>query len=194
MAMEHVAIVSGLPRSGTSLMMQMIDAGGIPAISDGQRIADIDNPRGYFEFERVKKIGTDYLWLDDARGQVVKMVDLLLLELPLAADKRYRVVMMRRNMSEVIASQSKMLQRLGRRGAAIGDEQLATVFTQHFNTVQSFIASHPQTFQLLDVSFNDLINDPSKHAARVDVFLGGGMDVGKMAAAVDVSLYRNRMK
>ncbi len=173
-------------------MMQLLHAGGLTALVDGERPADIDNPRGYFEFERVKKTKTDSSWLEDARGKVVKMVHMLLLDLPLDGDKQYRVVMMRREMSEVLASQSKMLQRLGRGGAAIGDAQLAAVFTQQLKKVYDFIATHPQNFHMLEVSYNALLADPSGLATKINAFVGGGLDEAKMGTAVDPSLYRNR--
>src|SRR5947208_15012411 len=104
-----ITIVTGLPRSGTSVMMQMLSAGGLPPLTDGLRQPDEDNPRGYFEFEPVKQIRRDTAWLQLAVGKAVKMVHLLLPELPLDQNHRYRVIMMRRDLSDVLASQNKML-------------------------------------------------------------------------------------
>ncbi|OYV85360.1 MAG: sulfotransferase family protein, partial [Planctomycetia bacterium 21-64-5] len=108
----EITIVSGLPRSGTSLMMQMLDNGGIQVVTDGSRTADVDNPKGYYEFEKVKAIQRDTSWLAEARGKAVKMVSQLLYHLP--GDERYRIIFMERDFDEMLASQEKMLARLGR--------------------------------------------------------------------------------
>lgn len=187
-----VAIVSGLPRSGTSVMMQMINAGGLPALTDTVRTADVDNPRGYFEFEPVKQTKRDSSWLDQAGGKVVKMVHLLLLDLPIDRDVQYRVVMMARDPDEVITSQSKMLQRLGSKTPPPESAQLKAIYAQQMAKVTRHLQSHPTRFHLLTVSYNDLIARPADEARRVNVFLGGTLDETAMAAAVEPSLYRNR--
>lgn len=184
-----ITIVSGLPRSGTSLMMQMIQAGGIPALTDAQRAADEDNPRGYLEFEAVKKTKQDASWLNEADGRVVKMVHLLLYDLP--AGREYRVVFVRRNLREVLASQRKMLQRQGKAGAAMADEQLIKVFEGQLQKLFAWLASQ-QHFSVLEVAYNDLMADPGPQVARINQFLGGQLDEGKMLGAIDPGLYRNR--
>ena len=123
-----VTVVSGLPRSGTSLAMQMIHAGGIPALTDGQRTSDDSNPRGYFELERVKQLKQDKSWLDEAAGKVVKVIHLLLAELP--DDRPYRVVFMQRDLREVVQSQATMLARSGRPGGQLAPERLIAVYEQ----------------------------------------------------------------
>ena len=184
-----VTIVSGLPRSGTSLMMQMLSAGGIPALTDQIRAADEDNPRGYLEFERVKQIKQDTSWLNDASGKVVKMVHLLLYDLP--QDRAYRVVFMRRSLDEVLASQRKMLARQGKAGAQLPEEQLRRVFEDHVKKVTTWLKSQPN-MESIEVTYDELIADPRAHAERLNEFLGGGMDVDAMVRAVDPTLYRNR--
>lgn len=184
-----ITIVSGLPRSGTSLMMQMIHAGGIPALTDAQRAADEDNPRGYLEFEAVKKTKQDPAWLATADGKVVKMVHLLLYDLP--SDRQYRVVFVRRNLKEVLASQRKMLQRQGKAGAAIPDEQLMKVFEGQLQKLFAWLAGQTN-FAVLEVAYNDLMADPRPAVAKINQFLGGGLDEAKMLAAIDPGLYRNR--
>ena len=125
---DYVIIVSGLPRSGTSMMMKAIHSGGIEPIIDHIRKADEDNPKGYYEFEPVKKTKEDTSWLADAPGSVVKMVYRLLYDLPGNYD--YRVVFMQRDLKEVLASQKKMLDRSGKgRRGAIPDEQMAALFS-----------------------------------------------------------------
>jgi hypothetical protein len=186
---EPVTVVSGLPRSGTSLAMQMIHAGGIPAVTDGQRSSDDDNPRGYFEFERVKKLRTDKAWLDDAAGKAVKIIHLLLTELP--DDRPYRVVFMRRDLREVVKSQSTMLARSGRAGGGLPPERLMAVYEQQLKAVEGWLAARP-AFAVLDVPYAGLVADPGSWVPRLSAFLGGGLDEGAMRAAVDPALHRNR--
>src|SRR6516162_10352886 len=107
-----ITIVSGLPRSGTSMMMRMLEAGGMPILSDNIRRADADNPNGYYEFEPVKHLSQDSSWLRDAYGKAVKMVYRLLYELPL--EHKYKVLMINRRIEEVVASQDAMLQHMGK--------------------------------------------------------------------------------
>lgn len=187
MTNEPVTIVSGLPRSGTSMMMRMIAAGGIPALTDGVRAADADNPHGYFEFEPVKRTKQDPSWLGQARGRVVKMVHLLLMDLPAGYD--YRVVMMHRDPDEVIASQRKMLERAGRPSGDPG--VLRRVFAAQMDGVRRWLEASPHV-RALDVSYNAMLADPRAEAARVATFLGLSGRTDAMAAAVDPSLYRNR--
>ena len=123
-----ITVVSGLPRSGTSLMMQMLAAGGIPPLTDGQRAADPSNPRGYLEFDPVKRLKGDRSWLPQARGKAVKIIHLLLPELADASPGDYRVVMMRRPVGEVVRSQRAMLARQGKASAAVSDAQLGAAF------------------------------------------------------------------
>jgi hypothetical protein len=184
-----ITIVSGLPRSGTSLMMQMIQAGGIPALTDAQRAADEDNPRGYLEFEAVKKTRQDPSWLSSADGKVVKMVHLLLYDLP--TDREYRVVFTRRNLQEVLASQRKMLQRQGKAGAAMNDEQLIKVFDGQLQKLFAWLPTQTH-LRVLEVAYNDVMTDARPVVRRINEFLGGHLDEPAMLAAVDPSLYRNR--
>lgn len=187
MPSEPITIVSGLPRSGTSMMMRMIAAAGIPPLTDNLRRADDDNPEGYFEFEPVKTTRADPSWLAGAGGKVVKMVHILLLDLP--AGYEYRVVMMQRDLDEVVASQAKMLARSGRKGAAA--EVLKRVFTQQMEQVRAWMASHANV-RSIDVSYNRVMAEPMTEAQRVAEFLGVAGAAGAMAATVKPDLYRNR--
>ncbi|MFZ4467055.1 MAG: sulfotransferase [Phycisphaerales bacterium] len=184
-----VIVVSGLPRSGTSLAMQMIHAGGVEAVTDGQRASDEDNPRGYFEFERVKQLRNDRTWLDGAEGKVVKVIHLLLTELP--DDRPYRVVFMQRELGEVVRSQATMLARSGRAGGQLAPERLMAVYAQQLAAVDAWLAARPN-FQVLKVPYAQMVADPATHAAAVNRFLGGTLDETGMRAAVDPSLHRNR--
>lgn len=184
-----VTVVSGLPRSGTSLAMQMIHAGGIPALTDGQRTSDDSNPRGYFELERVKQLKQDKSWLDDAAGKVVKVIHLLLAELP--DDRPYRVVFMQRDLREVVQSQATMLARSGRTGGQLPPERLIAVYEQQLKTVEQWLAARPN-FSVLRVPYAQLVSEPSGVVPTVNAFLGGTLDEARMRAAVDPGLHRNR--
>jgi hypothetical protein len=186
---DFVTVVSGLPRSGTSLMMQMLQAGGMPLLTDGLRAPDEHNPRGYFEHEAVKHSRADLSWLEHAAGKAVKIVHLLLLHLP--ADRNFRVIFMLRNLQEVIASQRVMLKKQGRSAAALDDEALAGVFEKQIALVRQWLAERPN-FLVLYVNHSDVIEHPAVTAGQINVFLGGNLLVAKMAEAVNPALYRQR--
>ncbi len=186
--MDHgIIIVAGLPRSGTSLMMQMLDRGGVPVVTDHIRTPDRDNPRGYYEYERVKKIKEDVTWLPEARGKAFKMVSQLLYELP--SSERYRIIFMERDLDEVLLSQEKMLARLNKPSAPRAAIERA--FREHLRRVRVWLAAQPN-IEVLFVSYNDLVERPAGEAERVSAFLGGKADAGSMSKTVDPSLYRNR--
>lgn len=184
-----VILVSGLPRSGTSLMMQMLEAGGLPVLSDGVRGADEDNPRGYFEFEKVKQTSKDPSWLDQAEGKVVKVISQLLFELP--AGRPCRVIFMLRPMGEILASQKEMLARRKQQGSSLDDKGLAAAFASHLERAKKWLAEQPD-FEVLYVPYHDVLADPGAWAVRLRDFLGREMDTEAMAAAVDPALYRHR--
>jgi hypothetical protein len=187
---ETITVVSGLPRSGTSLMMSMLQAGGMKLLTDGIRTPDEDNPKGYYEFERVKQIETDRAWLEDARGKAVKMIAELLRHLP--PDYSYKVIFMRRKIEEILDSQRQMLIRRGEPTDAVSDQDMATMFDRHLERVENWIAERPHV-DVCYVSYNDLVADPSTHAKRINEFLGGTLDVSRMTRVVDASLYRQRV-
>ena len=189
MPQDVITIVSGLPRSGTSLMMQVLEAGGLPLLKDDIREADADNPKGYYEFERVKQVAQDHAWLKDARGKGVKMVSALLLDLPNTFT--YRVVFMRRKMDEILASQKTMLQRSGKPAVAISDEKMAALFRKHLSQVDKWLSEQPNV-QVLYISYNEMIADPIKEIERVGQFLGNELDTDKMTRVIDRTLYRQR--
>jgi len=184
---SEITIVSGLPRSGTSLMMQMIDQGGIEAVTDNIRTPDRDNPRGYYEFEVVKKIKEDASWLPETRGKVFKMVSQLLYDLP--PSESYRIVFMRRDFDEMLLSQEKMLERLGRPAAP--RDEIKRAFTRHLDQLFAWLEKQPN-MKTLFVHYQDVVADPLEQARKVAAFLDGRVDAEKMAAAVDPALYRNR--
>ena len=189
MAHEFVTLVSGLPRSGTSMMMKMLEAGGMTVLADHMRTADEDNPEGYYEFERVKKVETDQGWLDEARGKVVKMISALLKHLP--PTYRYKVVFMRRNLAEVLASQRQMLVRRGKSTDTTSDEKMAAYFTHHLERVEAWLASQ-SNIDVLYVSYNELMQAPEAHCGAVARFLGLPLDPRRMAQVASGALYRQR--
>ncbi|MAE61102.1 MAG: sulfotransferase family protein [Planctomycetaceae bacterium] len=184
-----ITVVSGLPRSGTSLMMQMLDAGGMDAMTDGHRTADDDNPRGYYELENVKRLRADNSWVADAQGKVIKVIHLLLRELP--ENYEYRVVFMRRYIEEVLSSQMKMLERQGTKGADLTAEKLGAIFQKQLQDVDAWLADRPQ-FKVFDVKYHELIADPQPIAEAVNTFLGGELNTQAMVEKVDPALYRQR--
>jgi Sulfotransferase domain len=188
-ANPFITVVSGLPRSGTSLVMQMLASGGLPVLTDGQRAADEHNPRGYFELEAVKHTRIDRSWLTQAEGKAVKVVHLLLPYLPV--DREYRVVFMQRDLTEVIASQRAMLQQQGRPAATLPDSKLGEIFEMQLAQVRQWLTRNPN-FRVLHLQHRDVIETPLAVAQEIAAFLGGGLDVNQMAAAVEPNLYRQR--
>jgi hypothetical protein len=185
---DTITVVSGLPRSGTSMMMRVLEAGGLPVLADGQREADEDNPHGYFELEQVKRTLKDPSWIAEARGKVVKVIAALLLDLP--AGERYKVVFMRRDLDEVLRSQRKMLQR---RGEPEGppDEEMRRLLLVHVLETEDWLRNRAD-IETLFVSYNRMVSDPRPEAERVNRFFGQGLQLERMVAAVDASLYRQR--
>ena len=186
---QPIVVVSGLPRSGTSMMMRMLTAGGVPPLVDGVREADVSNPNGYFEFEPVKGLDKngDLTWLPTARGRAVKIISQLLTWLPETYD--YRVIFMHRALDEVLASQQAMLER---RGEVDGDPARAReIYTAHLAQVERFMAAR-SCFRVLPVQYREAVADPAAAAARVAALVGRPLDHAAMVQAVDGSLYRNR--
>jgi hypothetical protein len=189
MGLQVVNVVSGLPRSGTSMMMRMIGAGGIEPLTDGVRGPDDDNPLGYAEFEAVKRTREDASWVGQAPGRVVKLVHLLLRDLPPAF--HYRVVLMDRDLDEVLASQRAMLERSRKTGGRVDPQVLKKVFAAQLAGVRAWLGAQPN-FSVLEVSYNQVMQDPLAQARRVAEFLGIPGRAGDMAAAVEPSLYRQK--
>lgn len=183
-----ITIVSGLPRSGTSMMMSMLEAGGLPVLADHQRTADVDNPKGYYEFERVKQLPQDTAWLPEAEGKVVKMVSMLLYDLP--TDREYHVIFMRRAMPEILASQTKMLKRKNK-DMIVNDTEMRELFEAHLKNVTAWLEQQSH-LQVLFVWYNDMIKQPAEESRLVNTFLGNILNESAMIQVVDHTLYRNR--
>ena len=187
---KFVTVVSGLPRSGTSMMMKMLEAGGIAPLTDKIRRADDDNPKGYFEFERVKKMPDgDTAWVEDAQGKAVKVIAALLEYLP--QEYTYKVLFMRRSMDEILASQKQMLIRSEKPTDEISDEKLAELYSKHLVKVESWVSQQPNIL-VFDVDYNDLMQNPEPYPTKIQRFLGVEMDADKMSVVVDPALYRQR--
>ncbi len=170
------------------MMMRMLEAGGLEVLTDELREADADNPKGYYEFERVKQLEHDKAWLGDAEGKAVKIISQLLYHLP--EDATYKVVFMRRNMEELLASQRRMLARRGE-SDQVDDRQLAQLFRKHLERVQGWLDQQPG-FDVVYISYNQVLEDPREQARKVNRFLDGTLDVDAMAGVVDPELYRQR--
>jgi Sulfotransferase domain len=187
---KPIVVVSGLPRSGTSMAMKMLEAGGVPILTDGIRTADVSNPKGYYEFEPVKELdkGGEAAWLADARGKAVKIISFLLTYLPEAYD--YKVIFMQRDLEENIASQNTMLINRGEKQEG-DDAQLRKAYEDHLKSVHRFL-SNRSCFSTLTLTYHEVVERPREAALRINEFLGGTLDVERMAAVADAGLYRNR--
>ena len=185
-----VVVVSGLPRSGTSMLMNMLAAGGLELLSDGARAADEDNPRGYFELERVMALADDHdrSWLRGARGKGVKIISHLLKHLPREND--YRVILVERALPEVIASQNRMLNNRGEHNP-VDDQATADLYAKHLLALRGWLSLQTNC-RLLNVQYRAAVDEPQKVAVDLAEFVGSQLDAARMAAAVDASLYRNR--
>jgi hypothetical protein len=186
-----ITIVSGLPRSGTSLMMQMLAAGGLPVLSDGERKADTDNPKGYLEWKRIKQLPKDPNLIAEAEGKVVKVISQLILSLP--ASHGYRVVFMQRPLPEVLKSQDEMLRRRGNADSITDTSAIEEAFQRHLIEVNKWLAGQANV-QVLRVHYHRVLREPQAVAEEVAAFLQVPLDIEAMVQQVDGSLYRNRMK
>jgi hypothetical protein len=186
-----ITIVSGLPRSGTSLMMQMLVAGGMTALADGERRADTDNPRGYLEWERIKQLPNEPACIAEAAGKVVKVISRLLLSLP--AGHAYRIILMQRPLAEVLASQDEMLRRRGTFKEGSNPAMIAAAFEKELAKVSAWIDGRSYV-KALRVPYHDVLSKPQEIAQKLASFLEMKLDEDAMIQQVDASLYRNRAK
>lgn len=184
---DEVFIVSGLPRSGTSMMMRMLKAGGVPLVEDGVRVADDDNPHGYFELEAVRALRDKHEWLAQAKGRVVKVVSQLLFDLPDTYE--YRIVFMRRHIDEILASQRQMLIRSGQAAPTGDDAEIRLLSIRHLNEVIDWLASR-SNMKVLYVNYGRA-GEPRTIGQIAELF-DLDLDRAAMQAAIDTSLYRNR--
>lgn len=189
-ANNSITVVSGLPRSGTSMMMKMLEAGGMQILTDNLRAADENNPKGYYEYERVKKLKDgDVAWVETAQGKVVKVISALLEHLP--TNYQYKIIFMRRDINEILASQKKMLSVMGQSNGDVTDEQLASIYQKHLARTEGWLARQPN-LNVIYINYNSMINDPTTYLLQVQSFLSGDLDIEKMRSVIDRNLYRQR--
>lgn len=185
---NQIVVVTGLPRSGTSMMMKMLEAGGVAPLCDGQRKADSDNPNGYYEFEPVKRTKDNPDWLNQCPGKAVKMVYSLLYDLPI--DRHYDVIFMRRDLNEIMDSQRRMLQNM-RLNSGIDDNRMARLFSGEIIRFRKWIARSGH-ISCLEVPYNDIAAGDKEPINHINAHLGGELNTSAMASIVNPSLYRNR--
>ena len=189
---EAVILVSGLPRSGTSMMMRMLAAGGMEIVTDNIRRPNADNPNGYFELEKIKELDHDRSWLRDEKGRAIKAISAFLPMLP--KDIFYYVIFMQRHMAEILASQRKMLERRGTADEhSVSDERMAAKYHSYLEATYKWLRQQDH-IHVLYVHYPHVLQDPLGQARGVNAFLQHTLDPGKMATAVDPDLYRQRKK
>lgn len=190
MNLRSIKVVTGLPRSGTSLMMKMLEAGGLGVVQDGIRGADEGNPGGYYECERVKKLDKgDTDWLCSAQGKVVKIVSALLKYIPEGYE--YDLIFMRRDMEEILTSQRKLLLHRGKDSEKMDFAVMAGVSERHLKDVLAWL-DRRRGVRRIEVEYGELLSDAAPVIAGINAFLGGGLEEKKMIDVIDVNLYRNR--
>ena len=186
-------VVTGPPRSGTSLLMQMLVAAGIEAITDDQRQQDSDNPRGYFEHEQVMRLAQDTAIFNDSEGKAIKVIHVLLKHIP--QDRPLAVLFLERDLQEVLASQSAMLERLGRPQPALSRDRLRDALIRQLAVAREDLKGRPNTI-VLDIRHRPLVTDPESTSRQIAEFLEPvlkrTLDIQAMASCVDPSLYRQR--
>ena len=172
------------------MMMKMLESAGLEILTDNQRTADANNPKGYYEYERVKQLKAgDFDWLSAAQGKVVKVISALLEYLP--NQFQYKIIFMRRNMDEVLSSQRQMLIRNGKQDDNVSDQKLAELYENHLKGIETWLEHQPNMTHLY-VSYNQILGDPLPDLNRITQFLGGNLDTKMMLRVVDQNLYRER--
>jgi len=186
-----ITIVSGLPRSGTSMMMRILEAGGMRILKDEIRKADEDNPAGYYEFEKVKELKKDPSWLENAKGKAVKIISSLLEHLP--ERYTYKIIFMHRNMEEILNSQRQMLIRRGEPTDEVSDEKMGKMFLKHLQKIEERL-NKQSNMDVLTVHYNEILKEPAKHGEIINRFLGNTLNTKNMTDVIDQTLYRQRGK
>lgn len=185
---NFITVVSGIPRSGTSMMMRMLECGGLPVLTDGVRGADDDNPRGYYEFEPVKRLQKDASWLAAARGQAIKIIYVFLSQLP--DNYRYKVIFLRRSLDDVIASQKLMLERR-KEADSLSDSQLLELYNTQLQRLYTWL-KHKDNFEVLYLNYEEIVGDPRNTVLDIARFLALPLNADAMAQCIEPALHRNR--
>ena len=188
---SFITVVSGLPRSGTSMMMKMLEAGNMLMMTDKIRMADEDNPKGYYEYERVKDMENDNSWMDKAHGKTIKIVSPLLYHLNLNEDYTYKIIFMLRDLDEILASQKKMADRLGQNNDIIKDNILKEKYSLHLEEIYEWLQQQ-NNIDVLYANYADVLENPFAASEGIREFLDADTDAVEMAAVIDSSLYRQR--
>ena len=190
-AAKFITVVSGLPRSGTSMMMRMLEVGGLPVMTDHLRVPDESNPKGYYELEEVKQLQKGNTgWISEGSGKVVKIISSLLQYLP--PEHQYRIVFMQRNMGEILASQREMLIRQGEQADRVGDDYLASLYQNHLTHIMEWLADRPN-MEIIYLHYNQILENPYAPVTRLCQFLQPiPLDQTRMLGVVELSLYRQR--
>ncbi len=183
-----IIIVSGLPRSGTSMLMQMLKNGGMEILCDKVRQADEENPKGYWEYEKVKTLANENSWLISEKGKGVKIIAQLLKYIPSGPD--YKVIFMERNLEEILWSQEKMLNKMNRKDTT-DQSILKAGFSRQLEEVKSWLRNSGN-IETLYLSYADVIENPTQAAEQVNQFLNYSLNITKMTASVDPALYRQK--
>ena len=186
-----ITVVSGLPRSGTSLLMQMLFAGGMEIYSDQKRPADENNPRGYYEHETVKNLHKNASFLQEVQGKAVKIISSLLMYLPQSF--QYNILFLRRNLDEIILSQNIMLEKLNAKVDNENPEEIKKEFLRHLHAVHLWLQQQ-ENVRFIYVDHSSIINEPGRTAEYITEFLQIDLDIPKMTAVVDLSLYRTKSR
>ena len=187
---EFITVVSGLPRSGTSMMMKMLAVGGMYILTDNIRVSDEDNPRGYYELEKVKALKNgENEWLSEAQGKAVKIISALLQHLP--PQHQYKIIFMRRDLNEILASQKQMLVRRGEPTDKIDDNTLGSLFKKHLLQVEKWISQQPN-IGVTYVNYNDMLQNPEPDIQKVIQFLDMSLDKNLTQGVTEKNLYHQR--
>jgi len=186
---KYITVVTGIPRSGTSLMMQMLNAGGMSLLYDDQRSPDISNPKGYFELEQVKRIHEDHSWLSMAQGKVLKITIPLIFYLP--ESYSYKIIVMKRKLSEIIRSQTEMLSERKISSTDSENMKLMSIYRKQLFRMNYWIKEDPQR-KAIEISYNELITDSKSITKELVEFLEFAADANKMTSVVHNDLYRQR--
>lgn len=187
---NEIVIVSGLPRSGTSLMMMLLEAGGIPLLTDHLRTPDADNPKGYYEYEPVKSMPTgNNQWLSQATGKAVKVISSLLKFLP--PDHCYKVILMRRRIDEIMASQARMIRNRQENSVSTSDVEMSKLFERHLHDISTWLISR-NYIKYIEISYNGILSEPENALSVLPTFLDKPLDIDQMISKIDRSLYRRK--
>ena len=180
-------IVSGLERSGTSMLMQILYNGGYPVAADKKRPADENNPKGYYELEGgkiINKLIQNQFSFDEYKGKIIKITAYGLKYLPTAD---YNIIYSERNIEEILDSMEKMAQ--------ITDEnrnETKEVFLKLNSFIKKQIKERSDC-NVLFVNYNRILEDPDQHIKEIHDFLNQQeADLKSMIKTVDKKLYRNR--